>query len=228
MNMSEAAGAVGTNKGVSAGGARLKFRENAVLGAFNYYGWDTYNTLYVEANWNSVLLRDYGIKLGAQFSNQKSVGDELVGDFETNQFGINFSGSYNNAVITLGYTITDDDGAIRSDWGEPPGYNFRPLQSFDRAGEQSVKLGISLTDKSPDPFPLSGSFNITHGFDAEDEGTGAGLSDVTEYDVWGIFKPKGKHWGGIDFRVLFAYSDFDDGTDRWNTRVILNYPFRLL
>ena len=91
-----------------------------------------------------------------------------------------------------------------------------------------MRLGISLADKRPDPIPLSGSFNITHGFDAEDEGTGAGLSDVTEYDVWGIFKPKGKQWGGIDFRVLFAYSDFDDGTDRWNTRVILNYPFRLL
>jgi hypothetical protein len=225
--MSEAAGAPGSDKGVSLVAGKFELGDDAVVGVFNYYGWDTYNTFFMEGDWSSVIWGDYGVKFAAQYSNQQSVGDELVGDFDTNNFGFKASGSYGGTVLSFAYTWTDEDGAIRSDWGEAPGYNFRLLESFDRAGEQSVGLGVSLNNQIWASW-LSGSVHIVHGFDAEDEMTGVGLADVTEYDVSLIIKPNARYWRGLDLRLVGAYSDFDDGTDRWNTRVIFNFPLQLL
>lgn len=228
QHMSEEAGAPGTSKGVSAAVGKLRLGDDATVGVFNYYGWDTYNTLYTEADWSSVLFGDYGIKVGAQYTNQQSVGDELVGNFDTNQFGIQLAGSHHGAVLLLAYTYTDKDGAIRRDWGEPPGYNFAFMETFLRAGEHAIGAEISLTGEPWGAPWFSSSFNVTRGFDARDETSGASLSDVTEYDLWLNVAPTGEFWQGLKLRVLLSASDFDEGRDRWQTRVILDYPFRFL
>lgn len=226
--MSEAAGGGTKDRGVSALVGRLAPGENAVVGVFNYYGWDLYNTLYLEADWNGRLFDDFGIKLGAQYTKQDSVGDELVGDFDTDHVGLKASGSHLGAVLSLAYTWTDDGGAIRRDWGSPPGYNFRLLATFDRANEQSFGVGLSSTGRHFGAPWLSGAFHVVRGWDAEDETTGASLPDVTQFDAALIARPTQGLLKGLDFRLVYAVADFDGGTDSWNTRVIVNYRFDLL
>jgi len=228
QHMSEEAGASGTSKGVTAAVGKFRLGDSATIGVFNYYGWDTYNTLYAEADWSSALFRDYGIKVGGQYTNQQSVGDELVGNFDTNQYGLQLAGSYQSTVLSLAYTYTDDDAAIRRDWGAPPGYNFAFMETFLRAGEHAIGGKISLTGEPWGAPWFSSSLNVTRGFDARDESTRESLSDVTEYDLWLNVAPKGKYWQGTKLRVLLSTSDFDEGRDRWQTRVILDYPFRFL
>lgn len=118
--MSQAAGALGTDKGVSVAGLKLDLGADTIFGAFNLYGGDTFNTAYVEGNWVDAVLRRYGIKASAQFTDQRSVGDELVGNFKTNSFGIGLAGSRRGLVLKLAYTQTGEGGAIRSPWGGRP------------------------------------------------------------------------------------------------------------
>lgn len=228
LYMSEEAGAPGTSEGVAAAVGKLRLGDDTTVGVFNYYGFDTYNTLYAEADWSSVLLGDYGIKVGAQYTNQQSVGDALVGDFDTNQFGIRLAGSHKSTVLSLAYTYTDKSAAIRRDWGEPPGYNFAFMETFLRAGEHAIGGAIFLRGERWGAPWFSSSLNVTRGFDARDETSGESLSDVTEYDLWLNVSPTRRLWQGLKLRVLLSASDFDEGRDRWQTRVILDYPFRFL
>jgi len=224
--MSEAAGAPGTDEGVTIAGLKLNLGEDTTFGAFNLYGWDTFNTAYVEGNWVDAVLRRYGIKASAQFTDQRSVGDELVGGFKTNSFGLGLAGSRRGLVLKLAYTRTGEGGAIRSPWGGPPTYNTVMIEDFNRAGEKSLRLSLSV--KRRDWEAWSGFLNIVTGWDAIEASTGENLSDITEYDLTVDYRPREGPARDLWFRLRGAYAAFRDGTARWNVRVILNYPFHLL
>jgi len=224
--MSQAAGALGTDKGVSVAGLKLDLGADTIFGAFNLYGGDTFNTAYVEGNWVDAVLRRYGIKASAQFTDQRSVGDELVGNFKTNSFGIGLAGSRRGLVLKLAYTQTGEGGAIRSPWGGPPTYNTVMLEDFNRAGEKSLRLSLSAKRRNWEAW--SGFLNIVTGWDAIEAATGEKLSDITEYDLTVDYRPREGPARDLWFRLRGAYADFRDGTDRWNVRLILNYPFHLL
>lgn len=66
-----------------------------------------------------------------------SVGDELVGKFQTDQFGIKSDMSYAGAVLTLAYVQTGNGGDILNPWGGSPSYSSLILEDFDRAGEKA-------------------------------------------------------------------------------------------
>jgi hypothetical protein len=225
--MSEAAGAPGTDKGVTVTGLKLDLGDDTTFGAFNLYGWDTFNTAYVEGNWVDPLLRRYGLKASVQLTDQRSVGDELVGKFNTNSFGVAVAGSRHGVVLKLAYTQTDEGSGIRSPWGGIPLYNSVMLESFNRAGEKSARLSLSWSDLRGKQA-WSGFLNIVTGWDAVDVATGEALSDVMEYDLTVDYKPRAGPARDLWFRLRGAYADFEDGSDRWNVRVILNYPLHLL
>lgn len=226
--MSVAAGALGSSEGVTLAGAKFDLDNDAVIGGFTMYGWDTFSTTYLESTWAGPVMRKYGFKAGAQFTDQRSVGDELVGDFSTHAFGLNMAGSRHGVVAKLAYTQTDKGGEILSPWGGRPSYNSMMLQNFSRAGEKATSLGISWSGKKHGQVNWSGYTNIVKGWGAVDADTGESLSDVTEYDFTIDYKPKSGFARGLWLRLRGAYADFDDGTDRWNVRLVLNYSLNLL
>ncbi len=226
--MSEAAGAAGTGEGVSIAGLKLEFGEDTKFGLFNFYGWDTFNTAYVEANWVDPIIRRYGLKASVQYTDQRSVGEELVGDFRTNQLGLLLAGSRGGLVLKLAYVQTGKGDEIRSPWGGIPSFNSVILEDFDRAGEKSVRASLSWSGERRDWTAWSGFLNVVTGWDAIDAATGAALPDVTEYDLTVDYKPRMGPARDLWLRLRGAYADFEDGTDRWNVRVIFNYPLHLL
>lgn len=225
--MSEAAGAPGTDKGVTVAGFKIDFSDSTNLGVFNMYGWDTFNTAYIEGNWINPLLRRYGVKASVQFTDQRSVGDELVGNFSTNSLGLGLAGSRKGLLLKIAYTQTEAGGEIRSPWGGAATYNTVMLENFNRAGEKSLRFNLSWSGTRIDRKAWSGFLNVVTGWDAIDAATGEALSDVTEFDVTVDYKPKEGRARGLWLRMRGAYADFEDGTERWNFRFILNYPFHL-
>jgi len=225
--MSVVAGAPESNKGVTVAGIKRDFGEGTNIGAFNIYGWDTFNTAYVEGGWVGSLARWVGIKFSTQFTDQRSVGEAMTGDFTTNSFGLSIAGDYHGRLLALAYTQTNERGTIRNPWGGSPLYNSMMLEDFDRAGEQSLRLSFSWSGKES-LKAWSGFASVVTGWDAVGTITGAKLSDVNEYDVTLDYKPL---WGkarGLWLRVRGAYADFEDDTDRWNVRLILNHAFNFL
>ena len=226
--MSEAAGAANSNEGVSVAGTKFDILEDSTLGIFNLYGWDTYNTLYVEGNWSSYVLKSLGTKVGVQYTDQRSVGDELVGSFRTWHAGIKLSGSVKSAVLTLAYTQVGKEAAIRFPWGGFPSYNWGMLEDFNRPEERAWRLGISLSGAAWGYNAWSGFANITRGTHARDVTTGGPAPDVTETAFTIDYKPESGSLQGLWLRLRAGVAEFDNGTDVTNVRFIVNYTLPIL
>ncbi len=100
----------------------------------------------MEANWVDPLIRRYGLKASLQYTDQRSVGKELVGDFSTSQFGLLLAGSRRGLVVKLAYMQTDEAGEIRSPWGGVPSQRLLMLCSNAKSIESDpTDLLVSLT-----------------------------------------------------------------------------------
>lgn len=97
----------------------------------DHYGWDTTNTFYAEASWLRPLNRGLDLKLSVQFTDQRSVGDALLGDFaelglegfsafstivfgDTPDAGGNASPDQNEYDLTIDYRI--EEGPLKNLW----------------------------------------------------------------------------------------------------------------
>jgi hypothetical protein len=227
--MSEAAGADGTDKGVTTFGGKLPISgEKLSIGAGSLYGWDTFNTLLAEGSYYTVFDGGLDMRLSAQFTDQRSVGDELVGDFTTNHAAARAAFGWGGAVLKIAGSITSDNAGIRKPWGGSPSYLALMRGDFDRANERAFLVGLSFNSERLARLGLSGYANVAWGSDAEDPATGAPLPDRTEYDVTVDWKPPGPPLKGLWIRVRYAQVDYDgDGETNRDIRLIANYsiPF---
>ena len=226
VHMSEAAGADGSNKGVTAlGGWLPTISEKVSIGVGTLYGWDTFNTLFAEGSYFTELGNGFDMRLSTQFTGQRSVGDELVGDFKTHHASARAAFGWRGAVLKIAGSKTSDDAAIRKPWGGSPSYLALMRGDFDRANEKGLLVGLSYNSKR---LGLSGYGNIAWGSEAEDPATAAPLPDRVEYDLTLDWKPPSLPLKGLWLRARYAHVDNDgDGKTVDDIRLILNYgiPF---
>ncbi|MCZ6659130.1 MAG: OprD family outer membrane porin [Gammaproteobacteria bacterium] len=228
VDMAEAAGAVDSDEGVSIAGARYNVGESVTFGAANYYGWDTFNTFFAEGTYHTALAENLDLRLSGQFTHQRSVGDELVSEFDTRQFAAKAAVGWRGSVITVAGSIVDDEAGIRKPWGGSPSYLSIQRLDFDRANEKSLLLGLSYNTNFFSSLGLSSYINIARGWDAEDPITGFDLPDRTEYDITVDYKPPAGFLEGLWVRMRYNYIDIeDDGEKVHDFRLIINYtiPF---
>ncbi len=120
--MSEAAGA-DVKRGVFAGGGRFSYK-GFTLGVIDYYSSDIINIFYTEGAYKLFVTDHLGILFTAQFSDQRSVGDNLLKgcSFETNQFGRKAEVSYGRGILSLAYTKNSRGADLQNPWSGYPGY----------------------------------------------------------------------------------------------------------
>ena len=72
------------------------------MAVFNHYGWDTYNVFYSELQWHGPDLRlPVEWRASLQFTDQHSVGDELAGDCDTQNYEVKIAAQYKLVLVTL-------------------------------------------------------------------------------------------------------------------------------
>jgi hypothetical protein len=226
--MSEVAGYKGTSKGLTMGGVRYGFSQGNDIGAISQYSWDLWNTLYAEANVIWELTTETDIRLSLQHTDQRSVGDELAGDFETYVFSGNVDASYQGAIVNFAFSTTDSDSGIRSPYGGYPGYISLMVKDFDRADEDAWLVGLSYDFSSLGLDGLSSFFNYANGNTPE---SGAAASpDQEEFDLTVDYRFKRDFLKGLWLRVRGAYLNQDgpDSVDVKDFRVIVNYELPIL
>jgi hypothetical protein len=228
IHMSEAAGSPGSNDGVTMIGARYSFNETNRIGAINHYGHNTFNTFFSEASGAWDLTDRLGIRLSGQYTYQNSVGDELVGRFNTSQFGIKSDFSYAGAVLTLAYVQTGDGSDILNPWGGSPSYSSLIVEDFDRAGEKAWRLGLSYDFAEIGWGGLSGFMSFASG-NTPDQGANAS-EDQEELDFTLDYKPAEGVLKGLWLRARAAFIDRQgpEAQDMVDYRIILNYERSLL
>jgi hypothetical protein len=226
--MSEAAGAPGTDNGLTLIGARASFFDNFTVGAINYFGEDTFDTFYIESEYHDAIGTDIDFRVSAQYTRQTSNGNELIGNFSTDTAGLRFAFGWHDFVFKVARTSTSDDFNVQKPWGGTPSYNSIQRLDFDRAGEESYTFGMSYNAEQWIPG-LSGFLTLATGRDAVVPGTSIGLPDRNEYDITFDYKPPGNFWKGLWIRVRANYIDTKgDGENVRDYRVIINFPIRVL
>lgn len=219
VSMSEAAGLQGTDKGLTMAGTYYPLGENAGIGFIDQYAWDFMNTAYAEGYAAWKVTEDAGLRVSLQYTDQRSVGDELGGDFDTDVFGASVDLSYRSAVLSLAFTTTDNGSDIRSPFGGYPGYVSMMVKDFDRAGEKAWLLGLSYDFGKLGLEGLSASVKYGRG-DAPDFSP-----DQEELDITLDYRPGQGRLSGLWLRLRAAWVDQHGAgaQDLKDYRVILNY-----
>ena len=83
-----------------------------------------FNTLYLEGEYLFEISDHWKARVGAQFIDQHSVGDELLGDFNTQSMGVKASLQYCNLITSVSYTWTSNSADVIKPWGGTPAYNL--------------------------------------------------------------------------------------------------------
>lgn len=221
--MSRDAGA-SVDRGVYLAGANFEQR-GLSIGAINYYSDDIINIFYTEGKYAFSPSDGYKLKLAAQYTDQRSVGDDLLTgqSFSTRQWGVRGDLGVGAATFTLGYTDTANGSDMRNPWGGHPGYTSSQVQDFYRAGESAVLLKAAY-DMSRHGFQgLTGYALWVHG-----SGVAAPRYNEDEYDFNLQWTP-GSNWGlrGLSFRLRYARIEQRGGGDPSidDFRFIVNYDF---
>ena len=226
IHMSEAAGADDTDKGLAMLGALYRFSDHVNLGAINYQTMDTLNIFYTEGNAAWDINDELALRLSLQYTDQRSVGDELIGDIDTHVAGARLAVSYRNAILSLARTSTGNGDRIRSPYGGYPGYISLIVKDFNRAGEDAWLVGLSYTFSDLGLPGLSLFANYASG-DTPDHGDRAS-PDQNELDFTIDVRFGGK-LENLWLRARAARIDEDgpDATDVDDYRVIVNYTLPL-
>ena len=230
ISMSKDAGA-DVKRGVYLGGGSFSHK-GFKIGAIDYYSDDIINIGYAESSYSFPVTERLGLLFSAQFTDQRSVGGDLLKgfDFKTNQFGVKGDMSYGGGVFSLGYTGASDGADLQSPWSGYPGYTSVQVKDFNRAGEDALIL------KGSYDFTRLGLEGVTayalfvHGWDRVDPITKSSVPNENEFNADLQWRPKWKFLDGLWFRVRYAYVYQYEGPE-YNLddfRVIVNYDVPLL
>jgi hypothetical protein len=228
-SMSEAAGLANSDEAMSTAGVNLatgKF----YAGAINHYAWDFMNTFYTEANLAHTITDKLSLSGSVQYTDQRSIGDELDGDFDTQVVGTELAASYQHAVLRFAYTSTDEGSGIRSPFGAYPGYLSIIVNDFNRAGEDAWLVGLSYKFTRLGMPGLSTFINYAEG-NTPDRGTSAS-PDQDEFDITVDYRFQSRLIQGLWLRGRAAFVNQDNdvaGADNLDDyRLIVNYEIPVL
>ncbi len=230
ISMSQQAGAAGSDEGLILTAFAFTPIKDLMLYAANYYGQETYNTVFTKAEYTLPLDKDLALQLGLQFTDQRGVGDERVGDFSVWNVGAGARLLFKGLSLGVATHFTGDEANIRQDFGGWPGYLSLMVTDFDRANEKAFGVGLKYDFGGallPSKLPgLTVHLLYGQGRDREDPATGSSLPTTHEGNLDIIYNvPQVK---GLSLRFRNAYVGRGDATTVMDFRLIVNYELDLL
>jgi hypothetical protein len=230
ISMSRQAGAGGDNQGLFFANLGITPLKELSLDAGTYYGQETFNTVFAKGEYAFALGREVKLHLGAQYTDQRSVGEERVGDFNTWNFGFGTRVVWRGLSVGTAMHATGDGSNINSPWGTWPGYLSLQVTDFNRANEKAFGIGVRYNFAgSLLPFTIPG-LNLAlvygQGIDRITPASGSDLPNTFEGDLDIIYNvPAVK---GLSFRFRNAYVGRGNGETLKDFRIIVNYDLNIL
>jgi hypothetical protein len=233
VSMSEQAGAQDTDDGVGFGGVRLTPLPGLRIDIHDDYGVNTFNTFYTEVVYELPLNEAVRVRLGAQFTDQRAVGDALLTPtidgrhWATQHGGGRVQFVIGDLILTGAFSFTAKGNTIQAPWGSFPGYLSLIDQDFDRANEKAFLIGAAYDFSNILTKGLSANMNMAWGRDAVNPSTGRKAPDQSEYDLTVDYRPPFK-WPtflhGMWFRARGAINTQEDSrATGYQVRLIINW-----
>jgi hypothetical protein len=232
ISMSEQAGAQGSDDGVGLAGVRVTPFKGLQFDLSNQYGVNTFNTIYAAGDYLVPLSETWKARLGAQFTDQRAVGDGLVNNaskryWVTQAGGLQVQLMYQALTITTAFSITGAGNTIQSPWGSFPGYLSMIDQDFNRANEKAWMIGAAYDFTKILTPGLSAYAKFAWGTDAINPATRQDAPNQGEYDFNVDYRPwwtKPTFMQGLWFRARAALLDQQDArTLGYQFRIIINW-----
>jgi hypothetical protein len=229
LSMSRQAGA-NVDNGVGVLGGRLTWG-SASVGLVEYFCQDTLNIGYIEAEYGLALSNSIYAEAAVQYADQRTVGANLTNGgvaYQTNQFGARFELGYRTGILTLGFSTVNPNFAMVNPWSANPVYTDSQIQSFQRAGENAVEVGLSYV-LTPLGLPgVAASVYYVNGWTTS--AAAGGLLNEHEWDFNLEWRPNFKPLQGLWLRARYGLSVTDQNNIRTTVddlRFILNYSLKL-
>jgi len=221
--MSKEAGA-DVKRGVYAGGANYANRDFSI-GATFYRSPDIIQIIYSESKAFVPLGKAGELRLAAQFSDQRSTGDNrLTGKkFSARQWGVKGDLDLGAPMFTLGYTTTASGADMRNPWSAYPGYTDAQVKQFNRARENAVLARVEYD------FASLGAQGLTaYALYIRGSGVKAPSFNENEMDLNLQWAPPDGALRGASVRLRYAnVKQRGAGDPHINDfRIILNYDFQ--
>jgi hypothetical protein len=224
--MSEAAGVANGEDGVMMAGARYVFVEGTEIVAIDQQTSDVFNTFFAKVEHDFALANDRSLKGFLQYTDQRSVGGDLTGKFETGLLSAKVEYAAGQATLRLGASTTGSEKGIQKPYGSAANYLSIMAEDFDRAGEDAWMIGGNYDFQRVGPGDLSLFANIVSG-NTPDTGPNAS-ADETEYDLTVDYRIKEGPAKNLWVRLRAGFVDQDEtegGDDFLDLRLIVNWNF---
>src|SRR5262245_10913000 len=232
-NMAEAAGVGGDkNRGLVLTRLSSEPVPGLSLYAANSLVPDVFNTAYGYGEYTHNLTTNLSFKIGLQYTDQRSVGAAFLGNFTTWNAETRAILIWRGLSLGGGFTATGDGSALRSPYGDPPGYFTFQERNFDQARQRAWGLAARYDFGPGTLLPgvhvpgLSVLARYAEGRDAIAATTGVGLPSTREGDldvIWNVPRVQ-----GLQFRFRNAYVVESGNRVLRAFRIILNYELPLL
>jgi len=200
----------------------------------NQFGNDVFNTAYGQVDYAHALTPELGLTLSGQYTDQRAVGDALLGgskftDWVTSVGGARVQLQYRELTLSSAFSVTGKGNDIQTPYGNYPGYFSLLVQNFDRAGEVAWQVGLAYDFSRVRPG-LSAEFILAQGTSAVSPRTRKAEPDEREYDLSIEYRaPKTSALRGLGFRAAGGLVDLQGSSKPdYQIRLILNYEIPLL
>jgi hypothetical protein len=223
VSMSDDAGA-SIKRGVYAVGANYT-RGELSIGAVEYWSSNVINIFYTEAKYGIPIGGNAKLRFAAQFSDQRSVGDNRLkgSEFSARQWGAKAEIAAGGALLTAAYTDTHGDADMQAPWSGYPGYTSVQVEDFNRAGEDAWLLRAQYV------FPKETGLSLYALYVAGSDPDAPGGYGRGESDFNLQWSPAEGALKGLMVRLRYANVSQDDpgDTDLQDLRVMVYYdlPF---
>jgi len=232
ISMSEAAGAPRTNHGVALLGLTMKPGSALSIEVSEQYGVNTFNTLFGRVEHVRPLGHEVQLHVGAQFSDQRAVGDALVATtqvktWSTRHASARIAVTYQALTVKGAASVTTSGNRIQSPWGFYPGDLRLMQQFFYNAGEKALLAGAAYDFSRVVTPGLSAFTNLAWGAGSIDAAKRTPLGGEWEYDLTVDYQPPSIR--GLSFRARSAITD-QAGIDAvgFLFRLFMNWELSLL
>lgn len=216
--MSEAAGAPQVNRGTSFAGFVAGQENQTYLGAMTQVTWDLFSSTYLQAGHTWYVTPEVEIRGDLQFADQRSVGAEYIGSFETQLYGGRLTASYENALLSFAYTKTAQGSGMLDPFGAVPGFNGLMISNFALEGEQSFGVRLSYDFKRLGLRGVTAFTSYVYGA-LPDDGWEREVNVTADYRInSGLLK---NFW----LRLRYAHNEANARAPIEDFRVILNYTY---
>jgi len=229
ISMSEAASAGGNDQGVVFAAARYAEKDGMLIGATFQRTFEVFDTFFAKIESPISIGTDNSLKGFLQYTDQRSTGEERIGDFSTSLIAAKLEWKIDRITWRAGLSTTDKDSGIQKPYGNPANYLSVIVDDFDRAGEDAWLVGMSYDFQRVGSGDLSMFANIVTG-NTPDSGANAS-PDETEYDITADYRIKEGWANKLWLRIRAAYIDQDEGAggdDFLDFRIIANYDFDII